>query len=91
MKMYVLTMTKAMKNRAYQELKSNAGILEKGTGIAAFQTDKSEPMRKQTTMWISKCCFGLPDQTHQIKAKSCISSLREHFSSAGFSPWFVRP
>lgn len=33
-------MTKAMKNRAYQELKSNAGILEKRRGIAACQTDK---------------------------------------------------
>lgn len=40
MKMYVLTMTKAIKNRAYHELKSNAGILQKGNKIAACWADK---------------------------------------------------
>lgn len=33
-------MTKAMKKRAYQELKSNAGILEKGREAVSCQADK---------------------------------------------------
>lgn len=33
-------MTKAMKNRAYQELKSNAGILEKGGETVSCWADK---------------------------------------------------
>lgn len=59
--------------------------------LARVMNKESESMRKQTPTMISKCHFGLPGQTCQIKAKNCIRSAREHLSSTGFSSWFIRP